>query len=110
MIVDAIIVQTTVSERADAERIAAALVAKQLAACVQVSGPIESTFRWKGHSETSQEWICAIKTRRDLYAAVESAIRELHSYEQPEIVAVPIVAGSESYLSWLADSVRPREK
>jgi periplasmic divalent cation tolerance protein len=110
MSVEAIIVTTTVSDRADAERIAAALVAKQFAACVQVSGPIESTFRWKGQVETSQEWVCAIKTRRDLYGDVESAIRELHSYEQPEIVAVPIVACSEGYLLWLADVVRPRSK
>lgn len=108
MSVEAIIVMTTVSDRADAERIAAALVAKQLAACVQVSGPIESTFRWKGQIEVSQEWMCAIKTRRDCYGDVERAIREIHSYQQPEIIAVPVVAGSESYLAWLSDSVRPR--
>lgn len=110
MSVDAIVVTTTVADRADAERIAAALVAKQLAACVQVSGPIESHFRWKGQIEVSQEWTCVIKTRRDLYSEIERAIRELHSYEQPEILAVPVVASSEGYLQWLADSVRPREK
>lgn len=109
MPVESIVVMTTVSERADAERIAAALVAKHLAACVQVSGPIESTFRWKGQVEISQEWVCAIKTRRDLYEDVEHAIREIHSYEQPEIIALPIVAGAEGYLRWIADSVRPRD-
>jgi periplasmic divalent cation tolerance protein len=107
MPVDAILVTTTVADRADAERIAASLVAKQLAACIQVSGPIESTYRWKGQIEVAQEWICTIKTRRDLYHEIEQAIRELHSYEQPEIIAVPVVAGSEHYLRWLADSVRP---
>jgi periplasmic divalent cation tolerance protein len=108
MPVDAILVMTTVADRADAERIAASLVAKQLAACIQVSGPIESTFRWKGQVEVTQEWTCTIKTRRDLYADIEQAIRELHSYEQPEIIAVPVVAGSENYLRWLSDSVQPR--
>jgi periplasmic divalent cation tolerance protein len=110
MPVEAITVTTTVADRADAERIAAALVAKQLAACVQVSGPIESTFRWKSQIEVSQEWMCIIKTRRDVYHEVERAIRELHSYEQPEIIAVNIVAGSDGYLQWLADSVRPRSE
>jgi periplasmic divalent cation tolerance protein len=110
MAVEVIIVTTTVSDRADAERIAAALVARQIAACVQVSGPIESTYRWKGNIETAQEWTCVIKTVRDLYGAVERAIRELHSYEQPEIIAFPIVASTEGYLAWLSDAVRPRER
>ena len=104
---EAIQVATTTADRADAERIAAALVAKRLAACVHVSGPIEATYRWKGQMETSQEWVCTIKTCRHLYGEVEQAIRGLHSYEEPEIVALPIVAGSESYLGWLADSVKP---
>jgi periplasmic divalent cation tolerance protein len=85
MPVEAIQITTTVADRADAERIAASLVAKHLAACVQVSGPIESTFRWKGQIEVTQEWVCTIKTRRDLYSTVERAILELHSYDQPEI-------------------------
>jgi periplasmic divalent cation tolerance protein len=110
MSIEAIQVMTTVADRADAERIATSLVAKQLAACVQVIGPIESTFRWKGQIEVAQEWMCNVKTRLDLYQLVEQAIRELHSYDQPEIVAVPVVAGSEGYLTWLADAVRPSEK
>ena len=55
---------------------------------------------------TSQEFVCVIKTRRDLYSTVEKAIRELHSYEQPEIIAIPIVAASEGYLAWIADVVK----
>jgi periplasmic divalent cation tolerance protein len=98
-------VQTTVADQADAERIAAALVARKLAACVQLSGPIESTYRWKDKIETSQEWVCTIKTVRTAYAAVEAAIRQLHSYEQPEIVALPIVGGSPGYLRWISDAV-----
>lgn len=104
--VEAIQVTTTVADRADAERIAAALVAKKLAACVQVSGPIESSYRWKEKIETSQEWVCTIKTLRLLYGQVEEAIRSLHSFEEPEIVATPIVLGSEGYLNWIADSVQ----
>lgn len=99
-------VATTTADRADAERIAAALVAKQLAACVHVSGPIESTYRWKGQIETTQEWVCTIKTTREAYPQVEQAIRALHSYDEPEIVALPIVAGSAGYLKWLEESVR----
>ena len=105
MSTDAILITTTVADRADAERIAAALVAKRLVACVQVSGPVESTFQWKGQVETSQEWVCAAKTRKDRYLEVEQAIRELHSYEQPEIVAVPIVLGSLGYLTWISEVV-----
>jgi periplasmic divalent cation tolerance protein len=105
--VEAIQVATTTADRADAERIAASLVAKKLAACVQVSGPLESTYRWKEQIETSREWICTIKTLRALYPQVEEAIRKLHSYEQPEIVALPIVAGCAGYLDWLASSVNP---
>ena len=91
---EAIQVCTTVSEQADAERIAAALVAKGLAACVQVSGPIESTYRWKGQIESSQEWVCTIKTLRSAFEPVAEAIRQLHSYDEPEIIALPILAGS----------------
>lgn len=102
---DAIQISTTTSDRADAERIATVLVARHLAACVQISGPLESTYRWKGQVETAQEWLCTIKTLRSLFPEVEEAIRELHSYEQPEIVALPIVVGAETYLEWIAESV-----
>jgi len=104
---DAIQIVTTVSEPADAKRIAASLVAKQLAACVQISGPVESTYRWKDQVEKSQEWVCLIKTRRELFGEVEQAIRDLHSYDEPEIIALPIIEGSTSYLAWLADVTKP---
>lgn len=103
---DAIQVITTVSDQADAKRIAASLVAKELAACVQVTGSVESTYRWKGQIEKSQEWVCTIKTRRELFAEVQRAIRDLHSYDEPEIIALPIVASSESYLAWIAESTK----
>jgi periplasmic divalent cation tolerance protein len=95
------------SDLADAERIATMLVANRLAACVQLSGPVESTYRWKDQIETSSEWCCTIKTLRELFPQVESKIRELHSYGEPEIVATAIVAASQSYLNWIAASVGP---
>ena len=82
-----------------------ALVTRRLAACVQVGGPVTSTYFWQGNLESSQEWLCVIKTAESRFAEVEAAIRELHSYELPEIVAVPIVAASQAYLDWLAGQV-----
>jgi periplasmic divalent cation tolerance protein len=94
-------VLTTVSSRQAAQRIADQLVRERLAACVQIVGPITSTYRWKGRVETAREWLCLVKTGKNLYRRVESAIRGVHPYEVPEIVALPVVAGSRAYLGWL---------
>jgi periplasmic divalent cation tolerance protein len=98
-------VQTTAGSEEEAERISAALVERRLAACVQVVGPIASRYRWRGEVETAREWLCLAKTETSRYPALEAAIRELHSYEEPEIVAVRIVAGSAAYLEWVSQSV-----
>ncbi len=98
-------VTTTVGSEEEAERIAAALVERRLAACVQIVGPIKSRYRWQGTVEHSTEWICAAKTSAARYPELESAIRELHSYDEPEIVATAIVAGSAGYLAWIDQSV-----
>jgi len=103
---DYIQVVTTVERKEDAERIARTLVEARLAACVQLLGPITSTYRWKGTVETAQEWQCVAKTRRDAYARLEEAIRGAHPYEVPEILAMPIVAGSAGYLAWLDDQTQ----
>ncbi len=92
---------TTTALREEAERIARELVEARLAACAQILGPITSTYRWQGKIETSEEWQCWIKTRGELFEQVEQAIRRIHPYEVPEILAVPVVAGSASYLAWL---------
>jgi periplasmic divalent cation tolerance protein len=92
---------TTTETRAYAQAIADTVVAKRLTACVQIIGPITSTYWWQGEIETAEEWLCLIKTRRDLYEELEQAIREVHPYDVPEILAVPVVAGSQSYLDWL---------
>ena len=96
-----LIVQTTTDSHEAALQIAAALVAQRLAACVQVSGPITSVYRWNGKIEQGQEWICAAKTRADRFDDLAKAIRQLHSYDEPEIVATEIVAGAPSYLEWV---------
>lgn len=99
---EAIQVVTTTGSKEEAEKIAGELVARRLAACVQVSGPITSTYHWEGKLETSQEWLCVAKTLRSCYRELEAAIRELHSYDVPEILAFDVVAGSRDYLDWLA--------
>src|SRR5450759_550153 len=94
-------VMTTTETRQQAHAIAQFLVESKLAACVQITGPITSIYRWNGKVENTQEWLCLIKTREDFYDKVEAAIKSLHSYETPEIIAVPIVKGSKEYLNWL---------
>jgi periplasmic divalent cation tolerance protein len=98
---DAIQVITTLGSRQQADKLARELVVRRLAACVQVAGPITSTYRWQGKIETSQEWFCIIKSLESKYAALEAAIRELHPYDVPEIMATSVVAASRDYLDWL---------
>ena len=102
---DFIQVSTTTETEQAAQEIAAALVQQRLAACVQVSGPVESVYRWQGKVQLSQEWLCTAKTRASLLPQVEAAIRELHTYDCPEIVAVPIADGSAAYLTWLGEQL-----
>jgi periplasmic divalent cation tolerance protein len=102
---EAIQVATTTEAKADATGIAAALVEQRLAACVQVSGPITSCYRWRGRTEVAEEWLCLIKTTPQLFRRVERLIRERHAYDEPEIIATAIVAASESYLAWLREQV-----
>ena len=94
-------VTTAAGSREEADLISRALVERRLAACVQVVGPVESRYWWDGGVEVAREWLCLAKTTAALYSAVEGAIRELHSYEVPEIVALPVAAGSEAYLGWV---------
>lgn len=99
-------VATTTAEKADAQKIANELVQRRLAACVQICGPVESTYWWNGKVESATEWRLAIKTRRSLFTEVENAIRELHPYEVPEILATAIELASDSYLRWLGEQLR----
>jgi periplasmic divalent cation tolerance protein len=98
-------VMTAAEKREDAERIARGLVEARLAGCVQILGPVTSIYRWRGKIETAGEWLCLIKSRGELYGAIEGTIRSLHPYETPEIIAFPIVTGSRDYLAWLAGTL-----
>lgn len=95
-------VTTTFGNRADGEALASELVERRLAACVQLVGPIHSTFRWEGRIEAAEEWLLIIKTRSERYAELERAILAVHPYDMPEIVAHPVTQGSAGYLSWIA--------
>jgi periplasmic divalent cation tolerance protein len=92
---------TTTEKRQDADKIAEILVDRKLAGCVQILGPVTSIYRWKGQVETAEEWQCIIKSRHDLYGDIEKIIKSVHPYEVPEIIAVPLIAGSKDYLEWL---------
>ncbi len=97
-----VIVMTTCASREQARAIAAALLEKRLAACIQ-SSDISSTYRWQGSIEIGNEVRLMIKARQADYAAIEDLIKTLHSYETPEVVALPLVAGSCDYLRWIDD-------
>lgn len=99
-------VATTIDTAERAQELARRLVEQHLAACVQVVGPITSIYRWQGQVEQSQEWLCLIKTTAANYAALEAAIRALHPYDVPEIIATPVVAGNPDYLAWVAQETR----
>jgi len=100
---EAIQVITTTADRKEADAIAEAILKERLAACVQIGGPIDSSYWWNSRIETSREFILTIKTRRDLFPRLEAAILALHSYEQPEILAVAAVEVTPGYLKWLEE-------
>ena len=99
---DYIQVMTSVENKNDAEKIAQHLVEKRLAACVQILGPVKSYFQWQGKLDQADEFLCLIKSRDDLFQEIENAIKKLHPYKVPEIIALPINEGSADYLNWMA--------
>ena len=99
------IVLCTAGSEDEARKIAHHLVERQLAACVNIVPQIESVYRWQGKIESSREWLLLIKTTAERFLAVRDAIRELHSYEVPECIAINIEEGSAEYLEWLTDSM-----
>jgi periplasmic divalent cation tolerance protein len=103
---DKIVVLSTCSTAEEAERLARGLVAAQLAACVNVVPQIRSFYRWKGELEIAEEFLLIAKTSRDLFDALKLELEKLHPYDIPEVIALPIVAGSENYLHWLAQNLR----
>ena len=99
-------VVTTTAEKDDARKIADHLIKARLAACVQVHGPIDSTYRWEGAIHHDTEWLCVAKTDSEKYADLEREIKRLHTYSVPQIIALPIIRGSQTYLDWLAAELR----
>lgn len=100
-------VTTTLPDREASDRLARAAVEERLAACAQIEGPVASTYRWQEGVETATEWYCHFKTSAARLPALMSRIRELHPYDVPEIIAVPLLDGDAAYLGWIRDSVRP---
>lgn len=99
------IVLVTAGSQAEADAIARTLISERLAACVSIT-PINSIYTWKNEVCSENEWQLTIKTDLSLFEALETKIREIHSYEVPEIIALPILAGSEPYLQWIRKQVR----
>ncbi|MDP8253021.1 MAG: divalent-cation tolerance protein CutA [Candidatus Kaelpia aquatica] len=95
----------TTTVKGNAEKIAKMLLSKRLAGCIQIVGPIKSSYRFKGKIEQSKEYLCIIKTKSSLFKKLEKAIKEVHSYELPEIIATAIVSSSQDYLDWLDRSL-----
>lgn len=94
-------IDTTTASEVEARQIARELVEQRLVACAHIIGPVSSVYHWKGQVEEDKEWHCLFKTREALFKEVAAAIRKLHSYECPKIIALPIVEASEDYLAWM---------
>ena len=103
---EAIVVFMTAADAVEAGRLAEMLIEKRLAACVQILPEIESVYRWQGRIERQREVLLLAKTTRAKFEDLEREVRAAHSYETPEIVAVPLAAGSIPYLQWLNDSLK----
>lgn len=98
---DKIVVLNTCASAEEAERLARTLVDARLAACVTVISPVRSFYRWNGAVTDASEWLLVIKTSRPLFERLRAALESAHSYELPEILALPVVEGSANYLSWI---------
>lgn len=100
---------TTTDHKNHAELIARTLVEMRLAACVQIVGPVTSVYRWQGAIETAEEWQCLIKSCRERYDDVAQVIKDIHPYDVPEIIMLPITGGHAPYLHWLRETVESEE-
>ena len=101
MTTDYIIVLVTTATKEEAEKIVQHLLNKKLIACGNIVGSVTSFFRWSGKIERAEEYLALMKSRKDLFAKLSEAVKAMHSYEVPEILALPVVEGSKAYLDWL---------
>ncbi|MCI0444877.1 divalent-cation tolerance protein CutA [bacterium] len=100
-----IIILSTTGSEDEASKIAEHLVSNRLAACVNIIPSITSVYRWKGEMNTDREILMIIKTDASRFEEIKSAVRNLHSYETPELIAIPIQQGLQQYLDWITESV-----
>lgn len=100
-----LLVTTACGTREEAERLGRTLVAERLAACAQIGGPITSHYWWEGRLEQATEWVCQLKTDAAVYDRLEPRLRALHSYDVPEVTAVPVERGFTGYFNWVQDIV-----
>ena len=96
----------TIDDKEKAYALCKEVVDKRLAACAQVLGPIQSIYWWQGKVEDSEEWLILMKTSQDRYAELERTVISLHPYDTPEVIAIPILKGSEKYLKWLVGELQ----
>lgn len=101
-----IVVLVTTASKQEAEKITQHLLALKLIACGNIIGPVASIFRWSGKIEKAEEYLTVMKSRRDLFEKLAETVKDLHSYEVPEILAVPVVEVSKSYLDWLESCLK----
>lgn len=104
---DKVVIMVTASSLRECRKIARHLVEGKLAACVNITQPIQSVYRWEGKVTGDKEYLMVIKSTRELFAEIKTEISKLHSYQTPEIICLPIIDGSQDYLQWLSDSVKP---
>jgi periplasmic divalent cation tolerance protein len=104
---DKVVILVTAASKKECRKIARNLVESKLAACVNITQPIESFYRWEGKIAQDQEYQLFIKTARELFPEIKAAISKLHSYHTPEIICLPIIEGSRNYLQWVGDSLKP---
>jgi periplasmic divalent cation tolerance protein len=102
---DKVVVLVTCASADEAGKIATAVVEQRLAACANIVSGIRSVYRWEGKVQDDQETLLIIKTTRERFAALRDAVQKLHSYSVPEVIALPIVEGTEKYLNWIQESV-----
>jgi len=100
-----ILVLITASDKEEAEAIARALVEKRLAACVNIIADVGSLFWWQGKVDRAREALCIVKSKKEKFPVLQKLVRSLHSYDVPEIIALPLVAGAKNYLDWIDESL-----
>ncbi len=103
---DKVVILVTAANKRQCQAIARRLVESKLAACVNITQPIESIYHWEGKITRDREYQLLIKSTRELFEEIKAAVTELHSYKTPEIICLPIIDGSRNYLQWVSDSVK----